>query len=116
MADYTDALPKAPKHLRAATRKWFARVIEEYALEPHHTRLLTRAAEAWDRGEQAREAIALHGLVYTDRFGAPRARPEVAVERDCRIGFARLLRELDLDCGAPGQSVRPPALQSNRRA
>ncbi|MGX9574077.1 P27 family phage terminase small subunit [Mesorhizobium sp. f-mel] len=97
---------KAPAHLRPATRKWWRSVTEEYALEPHHLRLLTRASEAWDRGEEAREKIAEHGLTYTDRFGAPRSRPEVAVERDSRIGFARLLRELALDVETP-ETPRP---------
>ena len=107
--------PKPPKHLRPATKRWWNAVLDEYSLEPHHLKLLARAAGAWDRGEEAREAITSHGLTYTDRFGAPRARPEVAMERDCRTGFARLIRELDLDCGAPGESSRPPALRSNRR-
>lgn len=105
---------KPPYHLRAATKRWVSAVLREYALEDHHIRLLTRAAEAFDRGEEAREAIAAHGLTYNDRFGSPRARPEVAIERDSRTGFARLLRELDLDIDGP-DAPRPPALRSNRR-
>jgi phage terminase small subunit len=107
--------PKAPKHLRAATRKWFESVVAEFALEQHHVRLLLLAGESWDRGEQAREALATHGITFLDRFGSPRARPEVAVERDCRTGFARLIRELDLDVEAPSAGTRPPALKANRR-
>lgn len=101
------ALPKPPGHLRAPTRRWWRSVVEDFDLEAHHLRLLTRAAEAWDRGEEAREAVAKYGLTYTDRFGAPRARPEVAVERDSRIGFARLLRELALDVDTP-EAPRAP--------
>lgn len=104
-----------PTHLRLSTRQWFASVVKEYELEPHHVRLLTLAAEAYDRGQDAREAIAKLGVTFTDRFGSPRARPEVAVERDSRLAFARLTRELDLDCAAPGSS-RPPSLHSNRRS
>ena len=107
MTETNLAAPKPPKHLRPATKRWWSAVVEEFALELHHIRLLTRASESWDRGEEAREAIAEHGLVYTDRFGAPRARPEVAVERDSRIGFARLLRELALDVEAP-EAPRAP--------
>ena len=59
-------------------------------------RLLTLACEAWDRAVQARVALEEHGLVFTDRFGSPRPRPELAVERDSRIAFARLVRELNL--------------------
>ncbi|MBO6725551.1 MAG: hypothetical protein JJ911_07825 [Rhizobiaceae bacterium] len=109
------ARPKPPKHLRAPTGRWFTSVVDEYDLEPHHLRLLTRAAEAFDRGEEAREAIAENGLTYTDRFGAPRARPEVAVERDCRIGFARLLRELALDIEPPEAPRSPRTADYGRR-
>ena len=105
--------PKAPKHLSSASRAWFVHVCETFALEPHHVRLLVLACEAWDRAEQAREALAT-GLTYTDRFGAPRPKPEIAIERDSRTAFARLLRELDLDSGS-APDVRPPALRSNRR-
>ena len=46
---------------------------------------------------------------------APRSRPEIAIERDSRVAFARLIRELDLDTNSPAESSRPPALRSNRR-
>jgi len=98
-----------PKHLRAPTRRWWSEVVGEYELEPHHLRLLTLAAEAWDRGEEARKVLAKEGLIYTDRFGQPKARPEVAIERDSRIAFARMLRELALDVAPPEES-RPPAI------
>jgi hypothetical protein len=92
-----------------STRRWWGAVIAEYELEEHHVRLLTLAAESWDRATQAREAIDREGLTYVDRFGTPRVRPEVAVERDSRIAFARLLRELSLDVEPPAE-VRPPRL------
>jgi hypothetical protein len=84
----------------------------DYALSDTNRRVLTAAAEAWDRMAQARQALEEAGsLTYDDRFGAPRARPEVAMERDARIGFARLVRELALeDDDVP--DVRPPRLRS----
>jgi P27 family predicted phage terminase small subunit len=102
-----------PNHLRSETAAWFTSVLKEYELDSHHIRLLTKACEAWDRSEQAREAIAKHGLTYTDRFNSPRARPECAIERDSRLAFARLVRELGLDVAAPSES-RPNALRANR--
>jgi hypothetical protein len=104
-----------PKHLRPPTRSWFKHVSANYELEQHHFRLLQLAGEAWDRAEEAREALAQHGLTFVDRFGSPRARPEVAIERDCRIAFARLIRELDLDVEPPTSPGRPALLRSNRR-
>jgi len=102
----------APEHLQQPTREWFARVTSDYDLEPHHVRLLTLASEAWDRCVQARTALAEHGLTYTDRFGAPRSRPEVAIERDSRLAFCRTLRELALDIEEP-ETPRPPVARGN---
>ena len=80
--------------------------------------LLTRAAECWDRGEQARKAIARQGLTIKTQGGGRKLNPAVRVESDCRTGLARLLRELDLDIEAPRAGSRPPALRSiaGRRA
>jgi phage terminase small subunit len=85
-------------------------VAKDYALEPSDVKLLVLAAEAWDQGELARGALAEHGLTYTDRFGAPRARPEAAILRDSRIAFARLLRDLRLDVEAPRGGPGRPGL------
>lgn len=103
-----------PMHLSLEASKWWRYVYRGYALELHHVQLLTLACEAWDRGQQARMLLASEGLVYHDRFNSPKARPEVAIERDSRISFARLLRELDLDLEAPTETPRAPALKSNR--
>src|SRR3979409_869555 len=37
--------PQPPKHLKPATRAWFASVCEEYELDEHHLRLLALAGE-----------------------------------------------------------------------
>lgn len=111
----TTRAPVSPKHLRPNTAKWWRDTHRSYELDQHHSRLLQLAAEACDRAEQAREALAEHGLTFEDRFGAPHARPEVAVERDARIALARLIRELDLDAEPPPAPSRPAAIRSNRR-
>jgi phage terminase small subunit len=108
------AIP-APSHLQPETQEWWLRVVTDYALEPHHLRLLQAAGEAWDRSQQAREAIAGHGLTFIDAQGSPRSRPEIAIERDSRIAFARLIRELDLDAEPPAaERSRPAPLRSNK--
>lgn len=105
----------APKHLRAATRDWYAAICKDYDLESQDLKLLRMAAEAHDRCCEAREAIALHGLTYTDRFGQPRARPEAKMELENRTSFARLMRELALDIAPPSEGKRPPPLRANTR-
>jgi hypothetical protein len=68
-----------------------------------------------DHATQAREAIAQHGLTYTDRFNSPRKRTEVSAAESATIAFARLSRELDLDCTSPSAATPPPAIHSNRK-
>ena len=92
---------KSPDHLRPETQVWWRSVVADYFLEPHHVRVLTLAGEAWDTCQQARMVLNEKGLTYEDRFGQPRARPEVSIERDSRIAFSRLVRELRLDDGPP---------------
>ena len=111
----THKTPQPPAHLTAKTRRWFASVCNEFELEEHHLRLLELACEAWDRCQAARAVIDKEGMIYVDRFDAPRARPEIVIERDCRLAFARLVRELDLDLAPPVDASRPPALRSIRR-
>ena len=104
-----------PRHLSPAAKRWFRAVSELYELEEHHFLLLTLAAEAWDRCCAARRALDAEGTTFVDRHGQPRPRPEVAIERDSGIRFARMLRELDLDVNPPVEPKRPPSLLSNRR-
>jgi P27 family predicted phage terminase small subunit len=103
-----------PAHLSSETAQWWQSVMDEYALEPHHVRLLTLACEAYDSAQQAREVLQREGKIFIDRFDQPKPRPEVAIQRDSAIGFARMLRELDLDIAAPTDRSRPPSLLSNR--
>lgn len=108
--------PRAPAHLSKEVTKWWKSVVSEYDLEPHQLRLLQSAAEAWDRMQQARRALDEHGsLTFTGANGEPKTRPEVAIERDARVAYARLVRELDLDAEPTPERGRPPALRSNRR-
>jgi phage terminase small subunit len=100
---------KAPKHLRAATRAWWSQVVRDFALEPHHELLLTAAAECLDRIAQAREAVEAEGLFPQNGRGR-RMHPAVLLERDQKILFARLLKELNLDASVP-DAPRPPVIQ-----
>ena len=108
--------PRAPDHLRPPTKTWWAAVLAAYQLEPHHVRLLQLAGESWDRCQEAREILGREDLTINDDRGNKRTHPAVQIEKDSRIAFARLVRELDLDVEAPVSSrVGPPGLRSNSR-
>jgi P27 family predicted phage terminase small subunit len=89
--------PAPPKHLRAGTRRWWREIVSDYSLESHHLRLLEVACRTWDRLEEAGEALRRDGLTVTTNSGSTKAHPCVAIERDSRIAFARILREMDLE-------------------
>lgn len=102
---------RAPSHLSPATRRWWVKTAEQWQLEEHHLKLLTLAGEAYDRGREARAVVEREGSYFVDRFKQPRAHPALAVERDSRLSFARLLRELDLDVDPPAAPSRPAQLR-----
>jgi phage terminase small subunit len=79
----------------------------------HHIKLLTLACESWDRAVQARKGLERHGLTFVDRHGSRKPSPEIAIEKDSRIAFARLIREIGLDVDSP--ESRPPVLPANKR-
>ena len=109
-------LPPPPGHLSEAMQSWWRTIVEAYELDSHHLKLLEAAADAWDRMVQARTQLATDGLTVQGAHG-PKTHPAVAVERDSRAAFARLVRELDLDepVPPPARYMPPPSLRSNRR-
>jgi phage terminase small subunit len=102
-----------PSSLSPAAASWWRSTVEQYELDPHHLRLLSEAAWSWDRCQQARAVVDRDGMTYTDRFGQPKPRPEVAIERDARAAYLRAMRELDLD-GVPDPDARPERLRRSR--
>ncbi len=101
---------RPPAHFSARAKKWWAKILRDYVLEDHHIALLRLACENLDRAEAAREEIAKNGLVYIDRFNAPKPNPAVVIARDAAVTFSRLVRELNLDAGDLPEAPRPPAI------
>ena len=101
---------KAPGHLRPATKAWWLEVDQQYALRDHHRMLLTLAAEAYDRAAEAREILAKDGIVVGGRQAAVRPHPAIAIERDSRLAFARLVAQLSLD------EADQPVIDADERA
>jgi hypothetical protein len=93
--------------LSRKARAFQSKVEKTYTLEAHHKLLLQSACGCLDRIDSARSEVAKAGEYYVDRWGQPREHPGLKVERDQKILFARLMRELCLDGVEPGE-VRPP--------
>jgi phage terminase small subunit len=101
-----EKLPPAPRHLTVSSRRLWASVVRDYALEDRHLAILAAALEARDRMIEARAAIERDGAYTVGKFG-PKAHPGIGVERDSRTAMLRAFRELGLDLEAPATS-RPP--------
>ena len=93
-------LPKPPAHLSPEMRRWWSAVVAEFVIEDHILPVLTVAGEAFDRCQQARRIVDAEGLQQVDRFGQARPHGMLAVERDSRLAFDRMVRGLGLE-GAP---------------
>lgn len=97
-----------PEGLSKPTAKWWRSVREDFNIEDAAgLALLTAAARALDRAEQARKLIDEHGVAVKDRFGQLRSNPAVAAERDAQATFRASLRELGLDLEPIGRVGRP---------
>ncbi len=93
-----------PGHLSEVAAGWWQRTLTEYPqLNEHGRLLLTGACEAWDRSREAAVILDREGVTLTDRFGQQKIHPAVAVERDSRAQFAKLLTDLEL--GESGVAV-----------
>ena len=88
-------------------------MVSTWEMDIHHLKLLEAACRELDRAEEARLLIRKDGGVLgKDRVGQLRGHAARKVEREARITFARLIRELGLDV-AEATAPRPPALARN---
>jgi P27 family predicted phage terminase small subunit len=94
----------APAHLSEQMREWWQAVTAQWDLDSPRLHLLQAACEAWDRMTGARQAVARLGLTFEGKDG-PRPRPEIAVERDARIAFVRIIKELGLEPPKPDRRL-----------
>jgi P27 family predicted phage terminase small subunit len=101
---------KPPSHLQPQTKLWWTEITSTFDLESHHLKLLQLACEAWERCQEARKQLADEGVTVAGIHGV-RAHPAAAIERDCALRFAALIKQLGLDeVGEPEPRMgRPPA-------
>jgi hypothetical protein len=84
----------APVVLTGDRLKLWNDVRARFDLEAASENILRNACEAMERAAQAAEIVSRDGACFTDRFGAVRAHPAVAIERDFRGLAARQLEKL----------------------
>ena len=84
----------APVVLTGERMKLWTDVRNRFDLEPTSENILRNAVEALERAAQAAEQVTSEGVTFRDRFGAVRAHPAVAIERDFRGLAARQLEKL----------------------
>ena len=99
-------VPRAATHLQNDGKKFWKQVLTEFQLQdPHHLKILQSACSCLDRIVQAREEIKKEGPYILDRFEQKKEHPAQKTERDNKVLFARLVRELQLDI--PPEDPRP---------
>jgi phage terminase small subunit len=101
---------RTPQHLKPDGAKFWRSIVDEYSVQDSAgLALVTTAAECMDRMRAAQAAIATHGEVVIDRYGAPKLNPASVLEKDSRNGLLAALKALNLDLeplrDGPG---RPP--------
>jgi len=95
------ALPKAPSHLTATSRKLWDSLVERYDLDPEELATLTLALESLDQAATARRRLKDDGQYVKDRFKQLKAHPANAVFRDASATYRQLMTML----GIPAEEV-----------
>jgi phage terminase small subunit len=90
--------PRPPPHLGEPEKLIWAGVFADYKLETGASiAVLTTALEAHQRAREAREAVAVDGMVVLGRDGQTKVHPLLAVERDARQAWLAAVRALGLE-------------------
>ncbi len=99
-----NAGPKPPKGLSSEARRWWKRVVSEFAVDDTSgLMLLQQALEAFDRVRQAQAVLKTEGLIVTNpATGARHVHPAAKIEQDARMALLRYWRALGLDIEPPG--------------
>jgi phage terminase small subunit len=85
-----------PRHLSRRMKAFWKSILATRKLEPHEEAIFLNACLSFDRAEAARKVLQQEGLTFNDRWGCPKARPEIAIEHDNRVVFAKLIKQLNL--------------------
>ena len=99
--------PAAPSGTRAAGKRLWKAVLDEYELEEHELLLLREAVRTTDTLDALELLVQAQGAVVTSPQGE-KANPALVEARQQRIALARLLAALRLPAGEEGAEDRRP--------
>lgn len=102
------SIPKASIKLGKAGAKFRRKILAEFDFDRiHDFKRLDLSCSCLDRIEECRTEIEKDGLFILDRFNQRKENPAAKAEREQKVIFIRILRELNLDFQEPAES-RPP--------
>ena len=114
------ATHRIPSHLSEGSQTWAQGVRDERELTASEWRLVTLAAEAYDRAQTARRTLSREGLTVNTPIVSKKgevvgerisAHPAAAIARDNAALFSKLLAQLGLDVPPaeeePGKEEEP---------
>ena len=89
--------PRAPKHLSQEASELWRSILKEYTFEDAHDfKTLALCCECVDTINAARAALDKDGHFIINRFDEIRPHPALAVIRDHKILYAKLIKALKL--------------------
>ena len=101
---------KIPKFEFPESRNFYKHISGSWELEQHHLVLLENACHCLDRILSDRKILNEEKRFFVDRYEQPREHPAAISERQNKILFSRILRELNLDAEIT-ETPRPPSLR-----
>ncbi|HEV2546032.1 MAG TPA: P27 family phage terminase small subunit [Stellaceae bacterium] len=105
-----------PTHLSPRSKTLWNDLVPRRARSPERLTLLQLALEQLDRADAARADIERDGPTFrTKKTGTIHAHPALAIERQARMTFVRLWKQLDLHWSAELDSGLDGTLPLERR-
>lgn len=106
----------APAGWSARAKAVWSAAFDDFELHAGEIELLKMACEALMRAETSAAALRKSGLTCIDRYGTPRARPEVEIEARSRVFYASAIRQLGLVFEEPAAADSPGTRQAKKAA
>lgn len=103
-------IPESTIKLKKAGLKFRRDILKNFQFdEVHDFERLNLACHCLDRVHECQAILATEGLFIKDRFEISKPHPGIEIEKNQKVLFIRILRELNLDISKP-KDLRTPSL------